>query len=333
MLSTKMKKIVLIICWFGKFRNDFEFWLKSVEFNNTIDFLIFTDQTINYVPSNCIIKKCDLEFIETLAKKNVWDGCRISTPYKLCDYRPTFGLLFRDYIQGYDFWGHCDVDMIFGDIRHFFTEERLEKFDRLGLDGPLSVYRNTDSVNRIFFLHDDVKKILSEDKGFGFDEYGTEEIKGLSIYWLNHLRDKLYAKTDFDNLQPYHYSFISCYVENKQLGIKNLMYSFDRGKLYRYGTKNNKLVKEESLYVHIQKRPIEINVPVVDRFVILPPGVITKFVSHIDMNYIKWHVRDGKFWAYYTRFRNKINRIFSRPEWKNTVLFPDQDLWEVIVNE
>lgn len=41
-----MKKIVFIAPWFGKFREDFYFWLKSAELNTTVDFLIFTDQEI-----------------------------------------------------------------------------------------------------------------------------------------------------------------------------------------------------------------------------------------------------------------------------------------------
>lgn len=45
-----MKKIVFIVPWFGKLREDFYFWLKSVEMNPTIDFLIFTDQHIHIKP-------------------------------------------------------------------------------------------------------------------------------------------------------------------------------------------------------------------------------------------------------------------------------------------
>ena len=41
-----MKKIVFIIPWFGPFRKDFSFWLKSVEHNPSVDFLMPTDQTI-----------------------------------------------------------------------------------------------------------------------------------------------------------------------------------------------------------------------------------------------------------------------------------------------
>ena len=44
--NIRMKKIVFIIPWFGPFRKDFSFWLKSVEHNPSVDFLMPTDQSI-----------------------------------------------------------------------------------------------------------------------------------------------------------------------------------------------------------------------------------------------------------------------------------------------
>lgn len=43
--------------------------------------------------------------------------------------------MFQEYIKDYDFWGHCDADLIFGDIRKFVTDDILNKYDRLGVDG------------------------------------------------------------------------------------------------------------------------------------------------------------------------------------------------------
>lgn len=320
-----MEKIVLIVCWFGKLRDDFVFWLKSVERNSTIDFLIFTDQEIEDVPVNCRIIRCSLSYIEQLAQKHVWEGCKISTAYKCCDFRPAFGLMFQEYIKEYDFWGHCDTDMIFGDIRYYFPHDRLEKYDRLGQNGPLSIYRNIAEVNNVFKKDPEYKQIFSSIENIGFDEWGQG--RGITFYWLKHLSERIDTHIDFDNLQPYHYSFISGYVENKKNGMKNLMFSFEDGKLFRYGTIGNKVIKDETLYVHIQKRPIEIHTQHSEYFSIIPPCSFISFVSDVDRNYLRWHVCDGKFWAYYTRFRNKLNKLLGKNEWKNTVLLPNQDLW------
>ena len=41
-----MNKIALIIAYFGKFRADNAFWIKSIQKNKDIDVLLFTDQEI-----------------------------------------------------------------------------------------------------------------------------------------------------------------------------------------------------------------------------------------------------------------------------------------------
>ena len=38
-----MKSIAFIVPYFGKLPSMFNYWLKSVEYNPSIDFLIFTD--------------------------------------------------------------------------------------------------------------------------------------------------------------------------------------------------------------------------------------------------------------------------------------------------
>lgn len=55
----------------------------------------------------------------------------LEAPYKLCDFKPAYGDIFKDYAEKYDFWGHCDFDMIFGNLRKFFNEDKLEKYDKV----------------------------------------------------------------------------------------------------------------------------------------------------------------------------------------------------------
>ncbi len=55
----------------------------------------------------------------------------IPRPYKLVDFRPAFGELFSEYLLQYDFWGHCDLDVIFGDIRAFVTNDITLNYDKL----------------------------------------------------------------------------------------------------------------------------------------------------------------------------------------------------------
>ena len=54
----------------------------------------------------------------------------LHTPYKLCDYKPAYGEIFAPELSGYDFWGYGDMDLVFGDLRAYFTEDKLRKYDK-----------------------------------------------------------------------------------------------------------------------------------------------------------------------------------------------------------
>lgn len=43
-----MPKIIIILPYFGKFDSLFIFWLQSCAYNNTIDFLVITDDKTKY---------------------------------------------------------------------------------------------------------------------------------------------------------------------------------------------------------------------------------------------------------------------------------------------
>ena len=142
-------KIALIIPYFGKFRNDNDFWLKSIELNPTIDILIFTDQQIK-VPENVkLIAMSFIDFRRLIQSKFDFD-VSIPQPYKICDFRPAYGYILSDYLSGYDFWGHCDNDLIFGNIRKFIPDSILNSYDKILRRGHFTLYRNKPETNDFF---------------------------------------------------------------------------------------------------------------------------------------------------------------------------------------
>ena len=98
------------------------------------------------------------------------------TPYKLCDFKPTFGQTLAELLEGVDFWGHVDCDMVLGDLRAFLTEEILDSYDVAGLrgrrfvHGPLTVYRNTEPVNALYTAAEGWKETLSASRMYSFTE-------------------------------------------------------------------------------------------------------------------------------------------------------------------
>lgn len=145
-----MNKIAIIVAYFGKFPNYFPLWLKSCGKNPTVDFIIVTDQELNVPYDNIIVKKMQLSDLQKKATTVLGFEAALANPYKCCDYKPLYGVLFAEILKGYDYWGHCDIDLIFGDLQYFFDKYDLYSYDKFGTLGHLSLYKNNDMMNNSY---------------------------------------------------------------------------------------------------------------------------------------------------------------------------------------
>mgnify|MGYP003293122784 CR=1 FL=1 len=139
--------ICVIGTYFGQFNNYFSLWLKSCAYNPKIDFYIFGDAEYKGVlPQNVRIEYMTLETVKLRAEKYLGFKVSLERPYKCCDFKPIYGAIFGDYISSYEYWGHCDFDMIFGDIFSFLEKNNYHAYDRFFNLGHLSFYRNIPKV-------------------------------------------------------------------------------------------------------------------------------------------------------------------------------------------
>ncbi|WP_286970157.1 DUF6625 family protein [Flavobacterium sp. UBA4854] len=185
-----MNKIILLNCYLGKLPWYFDFFLKSCETNPSIDFVIFSDdEEEREIPKNVKIIKFTLADFNSLASQKLNLDIQISSAYKICDFKPAFGVIFQDQISGYDFWGVCDIDLVFGRIREFMTEELLDNFDVISVkdsfpSGYFLLFRNNSIVNYLFEKSKDYKFIFTSNDNYCFDECGgayDEVISGINI--------------------------------------------------------------------------------------------------------------------------------------------------------
>ncbi|RLB65728.1 MAG: hypothetical protein DRH08_07575 [Deltaproteobacteria bacterium] len=96
-------------------------------------------------------------------------------PYKLCDFKPAFGTIFAEYLNEYDFWGNADIDLIYGNIRRFLTEELLSEYDVITsrkeyLAGHLTLYRNRPEFNRLYENSVDYPRVFLDANHLSFCE-------------------------------------------------------------------------------------------------------------------------------------------------------------------
>ena len=272
-------KICFIIPYFGEFPSYFDLFLKSCKYNKDFDWLIFTDNTGNYeYPKN--VKKIELTFEEC---KHIIQGkfkefaISLDTPKKFCDYKPAYGYIFEEYLNGYEFWGYCDIDLIFGDLKKFITDDILNKYDRLFSLGHLSLYRNNKDINTMFMrkINNEYryKQVYQCKQMCVFDEWSKHSVN--YIFLENGIN--IYSTDIIADIAPYNYSFkitsfdidmIKWFNDN----IKNSIFKWDKGKIIRIWDDTGNVIEKEYMYIHIQKRNMinKIKNKKIDSFYIVP---------------------------------------------------------------
>jgi hypothetical protein len=161
-----------------------------------VDFILFSDcGPLPESPPNVRVVEMGLDDIRERARKRI--GIRepaIKRSYKVCDFRPGFGLMFEDYLYEYDFWGHTDIDLIYGNIRNAIDKNILKNKDIISgksyyLTGWFWLFRNCEKTNNIFRKSGDYEKVMGgEEEYMGFDECSKEWnklINGASILDLD----------------------------------------------------------------------------------------------------------------------------------------------------
>jgi len=143
MLSLKK----LIICpffgdmpnWMDKFIENYETTLKPSGYDLLID--------------------TDLEgFKERVRKKLLIEYPGLPGTGKVWDMRCALGLLYWDELVEYDYFGHCDFDVVFGNVNAFIPDSELAKLDVYSshdtyVCGAFSLYKNSIPVKYLFMRH------------------------------------------------------------------------------------------------------------------------------------------------------------------------------------
>lgn len=307
-----MKRIALVVTYFGKFPSYFDYWLKCAYNNATIDFYIYTDNKSLLSKNNVFVIKVSFQEIKEAFQKCFEYNISLESPYKLCDYKPLYGKLLGQKLSEYDYWGYIDTDIIFGNIRRFIKNDLETEKDRIGISGHFSIMKtNNEMVNmyaRVFEYKEVYKpsEVYQNKHIFAYDEYGGgrfrygmsyAEIKaGLLISDLsNKIADIDIRKKNFNSSRN------GIYHENE-------IYKYQRGNLFVISQVDSSYNCEEIMYAHFQKRNMELKIEDADSYYIIP----NEFVEEYD--YKEMYKLIPNIWKnkkYWFDIRKKIwfNRI------------------------
>lgn len=134
---------VLLVPYFGEFPPWFDLFLT--DFNRTMK------------PQGYdLMLEVDLPDFKERVKRKLGIDCQIVRGTgKAWDYRGSLGFLYEEEIKDYDFYGHCDFDVVWGQINKWASDEVLSELDVYSshneyVCGCFSLYRNHLTVNHLF---------------------------------------------------------------------------------------------------------------------------------------------------------------------------------------
>lgn len=324
-MESKYKK-ALIVPYFGKFNTYFPLWLKSCEYNRDYDWLIYTDDHTDYCyPANVRVKYMTFDSLKKQINALFEFTISLESPYKLCDYRPAYGEIFQIDLKGYDFWGYCDVDLIWGHLSNFYTDEILGKYDKISDAGHFTLYRNNEKMRTAYRTLQfanclDYKEVYTNPENFAFDEWGKN--KGINRILLNSGYKIYYKPIYFSDIKISTYGFYNTRdaydLEDRRVQEKkkhNIIFIFNRGCLTQYAlvSKNN-LVTNEEAYVHLQKRTMKVEDDLIGKtcFMLYPPNCFKMIPKSLDTDFLQ-SINEGKlYWHYYIIRWNNLKRKIKK---------------------
>lgn len=176
-LTNGRKRVGTIICYFGPMPWYFNYFLHSCRFNPSIDFYVISDHLVAHTdaPENVTFVKMSIAEFNDLASSKLGIATQVTNGYKVCDFKPMFGLIFNDLLHQYDYWAQSDIDVIYGDLRCFLDDIFDADYDYISVrhdftTGCFSVFKNNSLVNNLFRKSKDIEKVLSGSTHYCFDE-------------------------------------------------------------------------------------------------------------------------------------------------------------------
>lgn len=180
----KTLPVSFCIPYFGQWPFWMRLFLESCRPNSCAEFLLFADHPLPIEPPENVrfIPMTLVEF-EKRVSQVLEMPVKINDTHKVCDFRPFFSYVFSDYLCESEFWGYCDIDLVFGDLSRVLNPENLADIDILTayprfIAGHFTVLRNCEAVNSLAFQIDDYKSRANALQSTHMDEGGITKVVG-----------------------------------------------------------------------------------------------------------------------------------------------------------
>lgn len=290
-MGRRKNRIVVIVPYFGVLPERFDLWLKSASNNPEIDFGLVGDCfNLTETPENVFTHSIDFQELNSAIVDKL-AGRPLTSPYKLCDLKPTYSILFPDLVEGYDIWGFSDLDLLLGDISSLVDFKNLpSNWGRVFDFGHLSFFPNDQVCNRAFeicFAGGDTWPFIRDSRLIWvFDEHYRRGLGGVNA----RLEETGYAvlgmRERFTDVMPWYRGFF----DRKQGPQMNMFFMWSEGKIWRFSRRGGDVFEEETSYLHIQKRDYCVHEAGNDLFFLTPEhwgpvNCVEQGIQMLDANF------------------------------------------------
>lgn len=181
-MRNKVSSIILIIPYFGKWPFWMPLFVKSCQFNPDVNWLLIGDcGRPERMPENMTYQFISFEDYCNRVSQTLGLDFHPDQPYKLCDLKPALGYVHEEEIRGYDFWGFGDLDLVYGDLKGYFTEEKLARYDFIAtherrVSGHLCIMRNNEKYRNLFWKIPTFRERIQDKAHHALDEGGFSRL-------------------------------------------------------------------------------------------------------------------------------------------------------------
>ena len=177
-----MARVCLISVYLGPLPRTFDFFLRTCAENPEVHFLLACDAApAAGTPENVQFLPMTAPAFSELASHRLGLDLHLSHPRKLCDYKPLYGLLFAEYLEAAEFWGFCDLDVLWGDLSSWLSGAVLDEYDLITADarrvsGPFTILRNEQRLRALATTHPDFESVIGSPAHHAFDEIHFDDV-------------------------------------------------------------------------------------------------------------------------------------------------------------
>ena len=185
-------RITFVIPFVGIWPRYIDLFLAGCRPIKNAQFFLFAEQPpATNLPKN--VRHFPMSPREILERLKTSTDLQISTipGHKLCDFRPFFGIAFADLLGECEFWGYCDIDMMFGNFDKIIDKSFLAEVDIFSAHthqfvGHCTFLRNIKKINYLGFEIQNVKDLLSNQETKAIDEIRFSDVlkRHPEIRWI-----------------------------------------------------------------------------------------------------------------------------------------------------